>query len=207
VGLNDLILAEGDEARRLNEKKTSNTKVRFLKKGAAFRGHFLTTKFVTFAQHGDFEKKIQSHACLDPKGRTNCPSCKAGVKRTTKTLVFWFDVDAREIVVRDVAKSAMPSLYDFIDAYGDDALTTIAKVSLGEKGAVNVLPVPVKKGETIELAPSDVVVDEDLLSYVMGVRTADEILALIAGKTDAAPTDDNVEIKAVGEGQLPHDKF
>lgn len=204
--VNKLILAEGDEARKINEKKTSNRKVVFLKGGKSFRGRFITTKFVTYAQHGDFEKKIQSHACLDPKGRKDCPSCKAGVARTTKTIIAMYNIETGEIVVRDMAKGNMENVYKALDTYGDDLTTDTFDFSLGEKGALSVMYVKPKKGEEFAPTPADVVIDDDLLSYVMGVRTPDEILDLIAGKVEAK-NDSDVKIeRGVGDGHAPGPK-
>lgn len=197
-----VILGEGDDARAINEKKAS-AKVRFLKKGAGFRGYFLTTKFVAYRQHGSFEAKIQSHACLDPKNRKACPSCAAGVNATTKTLVFWWDADAKEIVVRDVSKTAMATIYQVVDTYSEDLMTTLFNVSLGEKGAVNVLAVPASKAKGVEPAPTDIVIDDELLGYVMNVCTPDEIEKLIAGKVEAKTNDDATIVRKDGDGQAP----
>jgi hypothetical protein len=210
MSVNELILAEGDEARKNNEKKTSNRKVRFLKEHQSFKGRLISSKFVQFAQHGVFVTKgnpnnIQSHACLDPRGRTNCPSCKAGVKRTIKTLVFAYDADNGEIVVRDFAKSSMSPIYAFIDGYGEKdnefaIQATPVQVSMGEKGAVTVMPLAPKDAKGVAAIPDDVAIDEDLLTYVMGVRTPQEIEALIVGKTSDAA---DVTIEKVDEAQKP----
>lgn len=181
----DLILAEGDESRKLNERKAGR-KVRFLKSGQSFRGRFITTKFSTFAQHGDFEKRIQSHACLDPKNRKDCVSCAAGVKRTNKTIVPWYDIDTGEIVVRDMSRTAMATIYAAVDQYGEDLTTDTFQVAMGDKGAVGVMYIKPKKGEEFPQTPEDVVIDEDLLTYVMNVKTPDEIRELIGGKADAS---------------------
>lgn len=195
-----LIVAEGDESRVLNEKKRSSTKVRFAKAGQSFRGRLLTTKFVSYYQHGSFEEKIVSHACIDPKGKTGCPSCKAGVLRKLKTILPMWDIDAKEIVVRDMAKSNMVDLYKLVDQLGDDLLTDTYAISLGEKGALTVVYLKPKKGETFDATPEGTKLDEETLSYVMGVRTADEISALIAGKTGTP--DSGVAIKPV-DGLAP----
>lgn len=203
VSVRNLILAEGDESRELNEKKRSSRRVRFLKAGQKFRGRFLTTKFITFVQHGDFEKKIPSHACLDPRGKTNCPSCQAGVKRTNKTLVFWYDVETGEIVVRDVSKSGMATVYAAVDQYGDDLTTDTFDISMGEKGMINVLYVKPKKGEEFPPTPDDIEIDDDLLAYVMGVRTEDEIKAMLSGKV--GQNEESVQIERV-DGPAPGPK-
>jgi hypothetical protein len=208
MSIENLILAEGDEARKNNEKKTSNRKVRFLKSGQSVKARFITSKFVQYAQHGDFEKKIQSHACLDPKGKTNCPSCKVGVKRAVKTLVFLYDVENGEIVVRDLAKSSMAPIYEFTDSYGDKdnefaVRSTPVKVTLGEKGAITVMPLAPKDAKGVAEIPDDVVIDEDLLAYVMGVRTPDEITQLIAGKTSS---NDAGDVKIEKSGPAPGPK-
>lgn len=191
----DLILAEGDDARKNNEKKTNSVKVRFLKKDQTFRGRFMSAKFDQFAQHGDYEKKIQSHACLDPKNKKSCVSCKAGVKRTLKTLVFWYDVDAKEIVVRDMSKTAMASVYKVTDKYAKTLDKKVFEVSMGDKGAMTILPIDPDEGEVFAEIPPDAVIDEDILSYVMGVRTEGEILELIAGKTGAASPTGEADVK------------
>lgn len=201
VNVRDLIVAEGDDARKLSEEKLNSRKVRFLKQGQRFRGRFLTTKFISFMQHSDYGKQIPSHACLDPKGKTNCPSCQAGVGRRLKFLVFWYDIDNDQIVVRDVSKSGMAAINAAVDQYGDDLLTDTFDISMGEKGTISILYVKPKKGEEFPPTPADIEIDDNLLAYAMGVRTEDEIRAMLADKVDQQGED--VKIERIDDGPAP----
>lgn len=213
--VSNLIVAEGDEAREMNERQGNGRKVVFLKEGQSFRGRFIGTDFKAFIQHGKFvskgsPKNIPSHACLDPKAKregreTTCPSCKADVPKSTRTLVFWYNIDTDQIVVRDVAKKNMASIYDVVDTYADTIGDTVFKVAQGTQGALSILPVPAKKGETFPPTPEDLVIDAGILTYVMGVRTEAEILELIAGKTGDQANDENAETADASTNET--DKF
>jgi hypothetical protein len=185
VNPNDFILDESDAKR----KKTTGVKIRFLKQGQSFVGRFLTLTFVPYRQHGSFESKIQSHACLDPKHQKACPSCAAGVPSKIKRLVWWYDVEAKEIVVRDITNKSKEDYIDpLVAEYGDDLLTGAYKVAMGDKGALSILPKGVKKGDPpLAETPADVLamfdgqIDGDALSYVMNVCDENEVRELIAG--------------------------
>jgi hypothetical protein len=186
------ILGQGDDARKINEKKASSVKVRFLKTGQSFIGRFVTLDFVTYRQHGSFEHKIQSHACLDPKSQKACPSCAAGVPSSVKTLVFWYDIEKGEVVVRDVNKTAMnATVYPLKDEYGEDLLTDTFQITMGDKGALSIMPKKAKKGEEFAPTPESVKIDDDILNYVANYRTEDEVRELITGwkptSSDDAP--------------------
>jgi len=200
-----LIMAQGDEAREINERKRSSTKIRFLKAGQKFRGRFLTASkdFILYAQHGDYEAKIRSHACLDPKGKTNCPSCKAGVKRSIKTLIAFYDIETGEIVVKDVAKGNMETVYSAVTTYGDDLTTDTFDISVGEKGAITVMYVKPKKGEEFPVTPEGLKLDEDSLRYVMGIKTAPEIEEMLGGKVRTQAGNENTKIEEVA----PNEQF
>jgi hypothetical protein len=87
--------------------------------------------------------------------------------------------------------------------YGEDLMTTLFNVSLGEKGAVNVLAIPASKAKGVEPAP-EFTMDDDLLGYVMNVCTPDEIEKLIAGKVAQATTgEDATIVRKDGDGPAP----
>jgi hypothetical protein len=186
----NLFIAEGDEAREFNEKKRSDRKIRFLKKNQTFRGRFLMTKFNAYAQHSTFDMtgktpNVKSHACLDPGAKkehraSTCPSCQAGVPVKAKTLVWWYDIENGEIVVRDVPKTAMDAIYKAVDQYGEDLLTDTFDISMSDKGAVSIMYIKPKKGEDFPATPADVAVGKDEYDYVMNVLSPDEIAPLIA---------------------------
>lgn len=215
MSVQGLIVASGDEGRELNEKQRSSHKVTFLKKNKTFRGRFISTKFVTFAQHGSMEQRVKSHACLDPRAKregreSTCPSCVAGWSTRLKTLVFWWNIDAQEIVVRDVTKGNMKAVYAAVDQYGDDLTTDTFQVSMGEKGDLSFLYLKPKRGEEFAATPETVEITDDVLAYVMGVRTAAEISEMIAGKSPKSADEgsgDDVEIKDVETGDDPTKAF
>lgn len=165
--LNDLLLAEGDEARKEAEKKNTHKKVNYvkLKDGQQLRGFLLTTDFKMYFRHGDFEKGIKSHTCKDPRTGKNCLSCQHGVKRTKSTLVPFFNVDTQQVEVFDASNKAMKAIYAYKDEYEEEAVTTpIALKRSGDDTTTtySLMPIRVKKAEEeLFKVPVDVVIDAE----------------------------------------------
>jgi hypothetical protein len=65
------------------------------------------------------------------------------------------------------------------------------------------MPLAPKDAKGVAEIPDDVVIDEDLLAYVMGVRTPDEITQIIAGKTNS---NDAGDVKIEKSGPAPGPK-
>lgn len=150
--LNDLMLADGDDARKEAEKKTDRSKTNYvkLKDGEQIRGYLLTTRFVMYMNHGDYNKGIKSHTCKDPKHGKDCLSCQNGVKRTKKTIVPFFNIDTKRVEIFDASNKAMKGIYKFTDEYEEESLTT--PISLSRSGedtstTYTILPVRVKAAE------------------------------------------------------------
>jgi hypothetical protein len=188
-----VILAQGDAAKP-NERKSS-AEIAFLKqKDGEFVGRFLTANFVKFRQHSQFIKpgspqNVQSHACIDPKHRKDCPSCAKGVPSKEKWLVWWYDLTNKRIVVRDVSYTAMKdTVWKLRDEYGEDLTTDVFTIALGDKGALSIIAKKVKKGEEFAPTPADVAamfadgqIDMPTLAYAMNyLEDNAEIEKLIA---------------------------
>jgi hypothetical protein len=194
--LNDLLLAEGDDARKEAEKKNSRKKVNYvkLKDGGQLRGFLLTTDFVMYMRHGDFEKGIKSHTCKDPKTGKNCLSCQHGVKRTKSTLVPFYNVDSQQVEVFDASNKAMKPIYAYKDQYEEDAtVTPIALIRSGDDTGTtySVMPIRVKAAEKeLFKVPEEVVVDADFYLSALNPPDDDYVRKLIGLE---AVADENIE--------------
>lgn len=178
ANVNDFFLAEGDDARKEAEKKTSRKKTNYvkLKDGEQIRGFLLTTDLKMYFRHGDFEKGIKSHTCKDPHNGSNCLSCKHGVKRTKSTLVPFFNVDSQQIEVWDASNKAVKAVYAFIDQYEEDSLTTpIALIRSGADTSTtyNIMPIRVKAAEKeLFQVPADIEIDAEF--YLSALNPPDD---------------------------------
>jgi hypothetical protein len=196
--LNDLLLAEGDSARREAEKKNSRKKVNYvkLKDGEQLRGFLLTTDLKMYFRHGDFEKGIKSHTCKDPRNGAKCLSCQHGVKRTKSTLVPFFNVDTQQVEVFDASNKAVKVIYAYIDQYEEDATSTpIALIRSGSDTGTTyaLMPLRVKAAEKeLFKVPEDVVIDAEF--YLSALNPPDdEYVRKLLGLGEVA----DEEIKAI----------
>lgn len=200
---NPYIVSEGDEALKERPKAA---KVRFLKAGESFKGRLIAPSqietgfnFIKFEQHGDFATKLVSHSCHDPKAKkerraSTCPSCLAGLKSKLKTLVFFWNADKGELVVKDIAEGNMDGVRTAKENYGDDLYAESFVIGIGDKGAVSISLLPPKQAKDVAPTPEGMLVNAETVNYALGVRTHDEVLAIIAGKTPG------VENNAAGDG-------
>lgn len=208
---NDFLLAEGDEARKEAEKKTSRKKVNYvkLKDGGQLRGFLLTTDLKMYFRHGDFEKKIKSHTCKDPRTGKNCLSCQHGVKRAKSTLVPFFNVDTQQIEVFDASNKAVKPIYAYIDQYEEDAtVTPIALIRSGDDTGTtySIMPIRVKAAEKeLFKVPEGVAIDAEFYMGALNPPDDDYIKKLLGLE---AASDENIESIPeeglnIGEDDLP----
>jgi hypothetical protein len=207
--LNGLLLAEGDDARKEAEKKNSRKKVNYvkLKDGGQLRGFLLTTQFMMYMRHGDFEKGIKSHTCKDPKNGKSCLSCQHGVKRTKSTLVPFYNIDANQVEVFDASNKAMKVIYAYKDEYEEEATTT--PISLKRSGddtgtTYSLMPIRVKPAEKeLFKVPEDIVIDAEFYLGALNPPDDDYIKKLIGIQ---AAADENIEsIPEEGLGDIKDD--
>lgn len=210
MALNDFILGQGEQARKEAEKKPNSRKktnyVR-LKDGETVRGYLLTTDFVMYLAHGDFNKGIKTHTCKAPKDGVGCISCQHQVKRSKKTIVPIYNVDTKQVEVFDASTTAMKAVYAYVDEYEEEATAT--PISLSRNGSdtsttYTMMPVRVKPAEkAIFEIPAELIVDEEFYMNVLNLPSDDYIRELLGlAKEDAVTAvDDNVV--AVGDDELP----
>jgi hypothetical protein len=206
--LNDLLLAEGDDARKEAEKKNSRKKVNYvkLKDGGQLRGFLLTTDFKMYFRHGDFEKGIKSHTCKDPKTGKNCLSCQHGVKRTKSTLVPFFNVDTQQVEVFDASNKAMKVIYAYTDQYEEDStVTAIALIRSGDDTGTtySLMPIRVKKAEeALFTVPEGVVIDAEFYMGALNPPDDDYVRKLIGLE---AAADEKIESIPDGQTDIKED--
>jgi hypothetical protein len=184
--INDFILSQGDEARRMNEEKPkARSKVNYvsLKDGESLRGFLLTTDFKMYVAHGDYNKRIKTHTCRDPKHGKDCLSCQHGIKRTKKTIVPFFNADTQQVEIFDASVTAMKAIYCFIDQYEEDSTMTpivLSRTGNSKSTTYTLMPTRVRAAETLlfEL-PTNIVIDDDLYSRVLNVPSDEYVLKLI----------------------------
>lgn len=171
--VNDLFLAEGDDARKEAEKKTNRGKTNYvkLKDGEQLRGFLLTTDFKMYMNHGDFTAGIKSHTCKDPKHGKDCLSCQHGVKRSKKTIVPFYNVDTQQVEVFDASSKAMKGIYAYKDEYEEEATTTpiALKRSGSDTGTTySMMPIRVKAAEQeLFKVPEGIVIDNEFYIGVL----------------------------------------
>jgi hypothetical protein len=207
--LNGLLLAEGADARKEAEKKNSRKKVNYvkLKDGGQLRGFLLTTDFVMYFRHGDFEKGIKSHTCKDPKNGKACLSCQHGVKRTKSTLVPFFNVDTQQVEVFDASNKAMKPIYAYKDEYEEESTTTaIALIRSGEDTGTTytLMPIRVKKAEeALFKVPEDVKIDAEFYLSALNPPDDDYIRKLIGLEAAADEPIESLSDSEVKDDDLP----
>lgn len=205
--LDDYLFATGDETRNAIESKprVADKHPRFtylkLQDGESARGFLLTTNFVLYMKHSDYNNRhIKPHTCKNPKDSPDkvCISCQYGVKRHKRTIVPFYNVDTQAIQVFDATPTAMKGVYQFLDEYEEEALTTPISISRSgsEKDTTySIIPTRVKPAEKLLFSvPTDVTIDEEFILGVLNVRDDDFILKLIglpegSDETNAGSTD------------------
>lgn len=201
MNINDFILAEGDETRKqVNKKPMERKKTNYVKlrDGESLRGFLLTTDFVMYINHGDFNKRIKSHTCKDPKNGVNCLSCQHGVKRTKKTIVPFYNVDTKQVEIFDASNGAMKAIYAFTDEYeGDSTVTPISlkRAGGGTDTTYSIMPIRVKAAEqSLFEIPKDIKIDAEFYEGVLNVPDDDYVRELLGLNTvsdaDIQPLDD-----------------
>ena len=217
--INDFVVAEGDEARQINEAtQEQRTKANYirLKDGESVRGYLIaevagaddkfTPNFKSYYQHGDWTRKIHSHACLDPKHGQDCLSCQQGISRTLVTIVPFWDIDAKETRVFEFKKGNMRSVYSFIDLYGEDAANTriyVKRVGSGKETKYDIIAAPPAKPaeKALWTKPADIALDDAFYLGVINPPT-DAYLRKLLGM-DAA---NGVNVKAItDDGEIVGD--
>lgn len=160
--MNDFLIAEGEEAKKLAEQQnTPREKVNYvrLKAGEGIRVKVLDPKFPSVYEHGDYAERIPSHLCTAPKSGMKCRSCDAGVKRSIRYIVPLFDIDAKQIVIWDTSKKHVQSLYALIETYGEDIFDEVFQLkrsgATAQDTAYSFISLPPKQKAGISI-PEDV---------------------------------------------------
>lgn len=193
----------GDEAR----KAATQNKREFLKlqDGESVRGFFPTKNYISFLEHGDFDRKINSHLCKDPHHKKDCLSCQHGVKLSKAFIVPFYDVDKQQILLwkttapQDKKSKHLDVLEGFFNQYEDDATSTPVVFSRsGEKASTSysimvIPPKQVEKNKDLFVLPDDLVIDKQFYSEL--ISPPDEayhrkLLKLDADDTEIAPIHD-----------------
>jgi hypothetical protein len=204
--VNDVFLAEGDDARKEIEKKSFvKTKYVKLKDGESIRGFLLDVAPPAYYNHGDYDKGIKSFPCADPKNGKNCLGCQNGIKRTKMLLVPFYNVDTKAIEIFDANAKHGKTIYSFVDQYGDDAVTTpITFKRTGESTSTvySIMPLPPKAVTTekaLFVVPAELVIDRAFYAEVLTIPDADYIRGLIG----LAPTTVDTPPVNADAGELP----
>ena len=156
----------------------------------------LDSAFPNYAGHGDYAQKIPSHVCTAPRPGMSCKSCDAGIKRSIKYLVPFYDVDKKEVMLFDTSKKHVASVYSIIDTYGEDVKDEVFLLKRTGSGpqdtSYNLIPLPPKQKVGISL-PDDVKVLEfgsqersDFYANILRAPS-DEYLAKIFANIQEAP--------------------
>ena len=132
-----VFVATGEEVRKLNMSRSGSTDYDWLrlKEGEKRRVMFLSgaDEFISYWAHNDVLRGITTHACLEPTG-VACPSCQGNVQRRLQTLVLFWDVDNERILVWDVPKKHMKTVYSVIENYPDEYLDMVFIIKRIGKG-------------------------------------------------------------------------
>lgn len=186
ANINDFILGKGEDARKKNEEKPMTRKKTIyvkLKDGESIRGFLLTTEFVMYMAHGDFNKRIKTHTCKDPKNGKDCLSCRHGVKRSKKTIVPFYNVDTKQVEIFDASPTAMKAVYSFVDQYEEEATTTpvvLTRSGDDTKTTYTLMPVRVKAAEkALFEVPESVKIDDEFYEGVLNIPDDEYVRQLI----------------------------
>lgn len=160
---------------------------------------FLTgmDKFASYYAHNDYQKKINTHACLVPTGK-KCPSCEADVPKRLQTIVLFWDIDEEKVLVWDTSRTHMSVVYSKIDEYPEDYLEmafSIKRIGNGNKTSYDMSPILRLKADEKEKAEkrfSAEIPDLDKLVNVKKPEELTEILAGIAGDYQLPETPESV---------------
>lgn len=181
-----VFVATGSDAKTMNTSATGgNYDWLRLKDGEKKRVMFLTgtEKFASYYAHNDFQRKINTHACLAPTGQS-CPSCEAGIPRRLQTIVLFWDIDEEKILVWDTVKKHMNAVYSKIDEYPEDYLDmafTIKRIGGGNQTAYDMSPILRLKPEEKERADKRDGAEIPELDKLVNVKTPEELRQMLAG--------------------------
>jgi hypothetical protein len=190
VNLNDFILASGDDTRKVLESKPmKKTKYVNLKDGESLRGFLLTTDLKLYMAHGDFQRKIKTHTCKNPKNlpHMTCLSCQHGVKRSKKAIVPFWNVDTQQIEVFDASLKALKVVLAFIDGYEEESTVTpiaLTRSGSGTDTTYTLMPVRVRPAEKLLFVkPENIMLDGDFYRRVLNIPD-DMYVKQLLGITD-----------------------
>lgn len=144
--------------------------------------------------HGDFQAKIFSHPCIATNGY--CPSCEAGVKRTTRKLIAFLDLADGQRKVFECSKKQYEGIKNAIADYVEDGSVFELAFKLsktGEGTATTVTATPIlKMSADDKKAMENAVepVDVEFFDAAVGEPTVDWIKQKIAGYKPAEKTDE-----------------
>lgn len=149
-----------------------------LKDGESIRGYFPTRDYVYVLEHGDFDKKINSHLCKDPRHKKDCLSCQHGVKLSKTFIVPFYDVDKQQVLLwktsapLDKKNKHLDALEKFFRDYEEDATKTPVTLSRsGEKAqtSYSIMPISAKtveKNKDLFVLPDDLKFDREFYSFL-----------------------------------------
>jgi uncharacterized protein YdhG (YjbR/CyaY superfamily) len=199
-------VAEGNEAKAQAEapsvQHVKNNYVR-LKAGESIRVILLDASFPNYAGHGDYNLKIPSHVCTAPRAGMECKSCDAGIKRSIKYLVPFYDVDAKQVVLFDTSKKHVASVYNIIDTYAEDVYDEVFLLkrtgASAQDTSYSLIPLPPKQKVGLSL-PDDVKVLEmgsqersDFYANILRAPSDEYLAKIFANIKDVAPLEGNPE--------------
>jgi hypothetical protein len=182
--LDDLIFAEGDDAKKAIETKPrQKTNYVKMKDGDQLRGFLLVDKFVMYMNHSDYNNRIKSHVCSGPKHGVDCLSCKHGVKRLKKTIVPFYNIDSKQVEIFDASNGAMKPIYKYVEQYEEEALTTpiVLSRSGNDTGTTyTIMPVRVKAAEKeLFVVHEEVVINREFYENILQAPDEEYVRKLI----------------------------
>jgi hypothetical protein len=189
--LNDFLLADGDNTRQEAESngRKKTTYVR-LKDGESLRGFLLTDSFKMYQAHNDYEKRIKTHTCKNPKNNPelSCLSCTYGVKRTKKAIVPFYNIDTNQVEIFDASKRALKVIYAFVDEYEEEAITTpisLTRSGSDSKTTYSLQAARVKAAEReVFVKPEGILLDNEFYMNALNIPDNEYIKKLIGLESD-----------------------
>lgn len=160
--------------------------------------------FQQYYSHSDFKKKIFSHPCLI----NDCPSCDAGIKRTTKILVPVYDLDADEIRIIDASARQLSNICQILDEYADEPGLAFKYSRTGKQldtvySLTPIFPSKLSKEDRAKIAKVPELrkqVTEEFLLQALRPKTKEQILEML-NKGQTQTEDENIE--PMGDEDLP----
>lgn len=181
-----VFVAKGEAAKTMNTSSTGgNYEWLRLKNGEKKRVMFLTGmgEFASYWAHDDYQRRINTHACLAPEGK-RCPSCEAGITRRLHTVVLFWEIDDEKVLVWDTVKKHMNSVYSKIDEYPEDYLEmpfTIKRIGDGNQTVYDMSPIMRLKPEEKERAEKRKDAEMPELDRLVNVKKPEEMESMLAG--------------------------